>query len=253
MESNDASHRLVELIRKPGAFEAFACLLHREIMREGGFISVAKWKGFLTDDPERLLDSEIALISGALMQNPSFSANVDWDQVISSCENIEDTLRELHDELNEPLVNDLFSSIGGSNYKSSKLDTTNDIGLAAREPIFYSSQSALGRQFMVLAKEKYQKDSEWLLKNLGINIDEIINIAEIISEFVFQNVEKDISVDKICKENFERISKSRIFTIENISNLVGNYDKTKKFLEIFSSNKSDFIGKKIGMTSLDSL
>ena len=58
------------------------------------------------------------------------------------------------------------------------------IGLFAREAIYYGAEALYIHQLVNFSRIRYVEDNEWLLQNMGISIDSMLNIASFIVEYI---------------------------------------------------------------------
>ena len=63
-------------------------------------------------------------------------------------------------------------------------ESEDSLGLFAREAIYYGAEALYLHQLVNFSRIRYMKDDEWLLQNMGISIDTMLDIASYIAEYI---------------------------------------------------------------------
>ena len=87
-------------------------------------------------------------------------------------------LRELHDRV----IVDSVAKFDPTSHRFAESEDT--IGLFAREAIYYGAEALYLHQLVNFSRIRYMNDNEWLVQNIGISIDSMLNIASFIVEYV---------------------------------------------------------------------
>lgn len=171
---------LAALCVKPGYVHAIAYFCFRDnfILYADKMMEVDMQK-MLT--PSRLIRPEINTLIGLMVK-----ADIDWtlpapqtlQEYIDASEKL---LAELHHSMSGAMLVGLTKeAMAAGNFDPFSR------GLALREPIFYSGESAYNFQYLDLAPRKYAADSAWLQAQFGFTIDDGCAVA-----FAVEHVQSD--------------------------------------------------------------
>lgn len=142
----------------------------------------------VVDDPEhrwstsRLNKPELMLLLGLAVQSESdrtYSMLGDASVFMSEADRL---LRELHDRIMADLKSALPANLREVH------DPLDVVGPMAREAIFYAAESFYPHQFPGFIRQRYRHDGGWLLRNKGMSIRPMIEIAEFISKWISQQM-----------------------------------------------------------------
>ena len=153
---------LRSLAQCEGALHEISNLIYRDHL-----VTVDRHEGHVVDDPEyrwstsKLNANEILLLLGLMVQSPA-DHTVSAQRVSNGFVAAVDLLlREFHDRVNTDAAL-VFDPTAGS------IDgQENSIGLFAREAIYYGGAGFYLHQFLKFSRQRYRKDTEWLLRNVG--------------------------------------------------------------------------------------
>ncbi len=152
------------------------------------YISFQSNVGKQKPEQEIIIETEVSILIGCMCKAP-----INWE--MPTPEKFQemitrslDLLSEVHDRLNEDALSQYMSSPKRDGYLKGS-------GEALREAVFYSSQSAYSFQYRDMATQRYEADSEWLLKNKGYRPKIVQKILRAIH---------DIQCDSL-KECFEKL------------------------------------------------
>ena len=164
-----------KLSQSDGALHGISRLVYRDL-----FVVVDRHEGCVVDKPERrwstskLNKNELFLLLGLMVQSPTdrtyIVPSVDDDFFASA--------DALFSELHERLMADAIFARHSASEES--VERSNLIGLLARESIYYGADSIYLHQLISFSQDRYRKDKEWLLRNVGISICSIIDITKFI-------------------------------------------------------------------------
>ena len=87
-------------------------------------------------------------------------------------------LRELHDRV----IVDSVSKFDPTSHRFAESEDA--IGLFAREAIYYGAEALYLHQLVNFSRIRYMKDNEWIVQNIGISIDSMLDIASFIVDYV---------------------------------------------------------------------
>ena len=154
----------------------------------------------------------------------------------------------LFHEFHDRVIKDFASTI--------RLDTENfveredSIGLFAREAIYYGAEGFYIHQFLNFSHKRYKDDEEWLLQNVGLSVEHMLNIARFILDHINTNITKLVHLRErghqfsnadlttsllIAKEDLRKQfgAKCDVFFVKFVSPIVGI---NKVFTDPFSVN-----------------
>lgn len=136
----------------------------------------------VVDDPEhrwstsRLNKPELMLLLGLAVQSESDQTHTVIGDASVFMSEADLLLRELHDRVMIDVKSELPANL---------LEVENPldvVGPMAREAIYYAAESFYLHQFPPFIRQRYRRDGDWLLRNKGISILPLIEIARFISD-----------------------------------------------------------------------
>ena len=217
---------LRSLAQSEGALHEISSLIYRD-----HFVTVDRHDGRVVDDPEyrwstsKLNANEILLLLGLMVQSPAehtFSVQPVGDRFVAGVDSL---LHEFHGRVAEEAASTFHPTT------NSMIEQENSIGLSAREAIYYGAAGFYLHQFLKFGRRRYRKDTEWLLRNVGISIRPMLEIAK----FILDRINAQMTVVGHLRENGQDFSKGEL----TASLLIAKEDVRKKF-----GGKSDaFFGK----------
>ena len=95
------------------------------------------------------------------------------------------------------------------------------IGLFVREAIYYEAAGFYLHQFLKFSRQRYRKDTEWLLQNVGISIRPTLEIAK----FILDRINAQMTAVGHLRENDRDFGKGELTD----SLLIAKEDVRKKF------------------------
>ena len=158
-----------------GALHEISSLIYRD-----HFVTVDRHEGRVVDDPEyrwstsKLNANEILLLLGLMVQSSAehtFAAQRVGDRFVSAADSL---LLEFHGRVMAD------AAIAFDPTADSVDGKQNSIGLLAREAIYYGAAGFYLHQFLKFSRQRYRNDTEWLLRNVGISIRPMLEIAKFI-------------------------------------------------------------------------
>ncbi|MCE2748032.1 MAG: NERD domain-containing protein [Rhodobacter sp.] len=142
----------------------------------------------VVDDPEhrwspsRLNKPELMLLLGLAVQSGSDRTHTVLGDTSIFMSDADRLLRELHDRV----MVDVKSALPAHNHEvENPLDV---VGPVAREAIYYAAESFYLHQFPPFIRQRYRRDGDWLLRNKGISILPMIEIAKFISDRITRQI-----------------------------------------------------------------
>ena len=132
---------------------------------------------------ERLCRNEISVLLGLMVKGNSYLDSVDPQTLSEMIEHSEKLLLELHHTMNNA-----FRPIFMEALKGGPSANPFRSGIAQREPIFYSGESAYDFQFIEFALEKYRKDTNWFIANKRYSVQEAVQILKAVATFQNRHV-----------------------------------------------------------------
>ncbi len=209
-----------------GALHEISNLIYRD-----HFVTVDRHDGRVVDDPEyrwstsKLNANEILLLLGLMVQSPSehtFSAQRVGDGFVVGADFL---LHEFHGRVMADAALTFDPTAGSIDGQE------NSIGLFAREAIYYGAAGFYLHQFLKFGRRRYRNDTEWLLRNVGISIRPMLEIAK----FILDRINDQMTVVGHLRSNGRDFSNGEL----TASLLIPKEDVRKKF-----GSKSDaFFGK----------
>lgn len=164
------------LTHSDGALHALSSIIYRDWV-----LAIDTQDGKVLADPEerwstnKLNNNELMLLFGTLVQSPTDRTHCilpDRDTFVQSADKL---LREFHDAL-------MTDCALGPGLSTEHLETPRGLSAMAREAIYYGPDSFFLSQFEKFAHHRYKEDGTWLLRNAGISIRPMLEIARYISK-----------------------------------------------------------------------
>ena len=222
---------LRSLCHQPGFFHAISRIIFRD------FFSKVDQQGVVTFDTERysrarIIHNELMLLVGLAIQSKSpdtYSQIGNTEELVAKADKL---LEELHSVLEAPMHTHLDELLREGESKTS-------FGDIAREAIFYGAQSAFNSQYRDMARKRYREDTEWLLRNRGISIRPIIEIAKYIEDHVNNHITfvMDQNDYQTAKIPTAEISNALLVSKDGLIKKFG--DKARAFIALFSTSATD--------------
>lgn len=162
------------LAHERGALHCLSYMIYRDWM-----VSVDTHNARVADQPEhrwsteRLNRNELTLLLGLIVQSSSPAIYTELPSDLSFVERSDQLLREFHDNLS------ISAYSFGPGGPQDPIERLSDI---AREAIYYGAESFYVHQYEYFARQRYRADGEWLLRNAGISIRPMLDIARYLLE-----------------------------------------------------------------------
>ena len=207
---------LRSLAQCEGALHEISSLIYRD-----HFVTVDRHDGRVVDDPEyrwstsKLNANEILLLLGLMVQSSAehtFSARRVGDGFVAGSDSL---LHEFHGRV-------IADSALTFDPTADSIDAQeNSLGLFAREAIYYGAAGFYLHQFLKFSRQRYRNDTEWLLRNVGISIRPMLEIAK----FILDRINAQMTAVGNLRENDRDFSKGELTD----SLLIAKEDVRKKF------------------------
>lgn len=168
---------LEALCCSPGYAHALAALIFRDSFIKIGDKLEAKDLAYMSA-PERLCGTETSVLLGLMVKGQSYLIMVEQNIVSDMIKRTEELLSELHETMNVA-----FQPIFMQSMKKDSSANPFKSGVAQRESIFYSAESAYDFQFRDFVLDKYRDDNEWFLANRGYSIQDAVRVLKAITAF----------------------------------------------------------------------
>lgn len=183
---------------------------------------------------ERLIRSEISTLLGFVLKK-DIDYNIPSPQVLQVyIEKTDKLLKELHEAINAP-AQEIFLDI----LQNKKDENPFTRGELLKEAIFYSAESAYDFQYLDLCVQKYENDNQWIKKNKGFNVEDIVLVIQAITDTQLEKANK-------FKEILLTVHPSKWTTLEIFEfNIAEICDKTS-FSDTFIVNILDSFTSKTG-------
>lgn len=165
------------LAQSTGALHGISKIIYRDWVQ-----TVDLKEGVIVDPPHKrwstakLNTNELLLLLGLLVQSTTRRAYDIIPSQRSFLENADSLLMELHDKISAAAASVLDPS------SRKFLDKPDALGMFAREAIYYGPASFYLHQFGKFARYRYRMDQPWLLRNAGLSIRPMIDIADFICQ-----------------------------------------------------------------------
>jgi hypothetical protein len=133
---------------------------------------------------ERLLRSEINLLTGLLVKSPidfQRPSNVDLQELIDRSEAL---LAELHSLLQQPMMQ-IIGDLARGEAEENPLSR----GSALREAISYSGEAAYVFQYRDFASQRYGNDEQWFRDNVGFLPDHMRKVLKVLADLQVEKIE----------------------------------------------------------------
>ncbi len=163
------------LAQSDGALHSISSIIYRDWV-----LTVDMEEGKVVDDAEqrwsttKLNKNELLLLVGLTVQSRSprtFSVLPHGEDFLAKADRL---LREFHDIL----LMDLSSQFDVG--KAEFAEGPEALSAVAREAIYYGAESFYLHQFMQFSRHRYRQDVDWLLRNVGLSIRPMLDVASFI-------------------------------------------------------------------------
>lgn len=171
----DIFEDLCALAQSDGALHEISSLIYRDI-----FVTVDRRDGHVIDHPDqrwstsKLNKNEVLLLLGLMVQTPTDHTYTTQAKNDGFAARADALFQEFHDRM----AGDLTSTFNPKTHQFAEKE--NPIGLFAREAIYYGADGFYLHQFLNFSQERYQEDAMWLTQNIGLTIDQMLDIAKYI-------------------------------------------------------------------------
>jgi SEC-C motif/Nuclease-related domain len=239
-KESDIFSELAKICASPGYVHAIACLCYKnDIIRYGDTLTPEDMLQQFSRDI--LVRTEISTLVG-LACKKQLNIDLPSPEVIQRyIDETDSLLKEIHQSMGAP-IEYIFdpNKVGDQNFNPFR------DGSVLREPIFYSGESAYHFQYRDLSKIKYEKDSDWFLRNKGFSIQQVIDVVTSI-----QSLQND-KANNVLQELFDKdpsewtVLSAYKFTAEEVSDISNiEIDTVRLVIESFVAS--------IGMDKFNSL
>ena len=163
------------LAQSDGALHEISALIFRD-----HFVTVDRYDGRVIDEPEyrwstsKLNKNEVLLLLGLMIQSPTERTY----SVQSTHEGFAPRADALFREFHDRVLADLASTFDREARRF--VQREDFIGLSAREAIYYGADGLYLHQLGNFSRQRYREDEEWLVRNIGISIRAMLDIARFI-------------------------------------------------------------------------
>ena len=189
------------LAQSDGAIHEISSLIYRD-----HFVTVDRHDARVIDDPEhrwstsKLNANEILLLLGLMVQSPAESTSA----VQSADDDFATRADSLLHEFHVRVAADAASTFDVTT--NSIVEQEHSIGLVAREAIYYGAAGFYLHQFLKFSRKRYREDTEWLLRNVGISIRPMLDIAK----FILDRINTKMTAVGYLREKGRNFSKREL-------------------------------------------
>ena len=169
-----------------GYAHALAYICFRDNFIKVGDKLEAKDLASMSSD-ERLCRTETSVLIGLMVKGKSYLDMVEPKNLSDMVERSDKLLAELHETMNQA-----FQPIFMEAIKEGSITNPFKSGIAQRESIFYSAESAYEFQFKDFAQDKYRDDNDWFITNKGYSIKDAVQVLGAISVFQSRHLIKSL-------------------------------------------------------------
>lgn len=162
---------------------------------------------------DRLLRTEISTLIGLACKDKFNTEIPSPEKMQHYLEETERALEELHHSMT-PDVSRMFKL--NDNKELDKTYNPFTQGQFLREPIFYGGESAYHFQYRDLSKIKYKADEDWIIKNKGYSLDELLTIIDSITSLQLKKINNILPQILQKKHNEWTVLDAYIFTVGEI-------------------------------------
>lgn len=220
--------KLEALTRERGFIYNLAFILMRDMFFDPSKAADIDWH-------DHLSFQELTFLVGLLVKH---EINFEIPTQEESSKQFEQTyslFKELHQKHTNRIAKKVTDDIANKEANETAPDNHREIFGSAdsiTEAIFYSGSGAYDFQYLDFAIKKYQKDSDWLMKNKGLEIPSATEIAGFLKKF---NEQKYMARPHMDSEDFSGLCQAALsvscFTLEDIK---GYGKNVEPFLGAFS-------------------
>ena len=186
------------LAQSKGALHEISSLIFRDL-----FLMVDLHGGGVLNPPEdrwslsKLNKNEFLLLLGLMVQSPNESNLASDSEAEGFAERADSLFLEFHKRM---MLDRLQTYDQESDQFTERPDS---VGLMGREAIYYAADSFYLHQFVNFSGQRYRKDEEWLRRNVGMSINEMLDIAR----FIIDLINKQMTSVEHLRERGHQLSK----------------------------------------------
>lgn len=227
---NEKFIKLEELCSQAGFIHAFSYLCQRDctIGFQGEFQGGDLHHLYT---PERLIKTELSTLHGLLLKSGYDNSIIDSDRLKYLADRSEILLGEIHESMQARMMGQFTPQ----NMKKNESDFFSSPDFI-REYIFYSAEQAFEFQFAGFSVERYEKDAQWLLDNVGFDMKEAhiiyLAITKILNGALQALIDK--GEEKLEVKSYLERNEIPIDVLSQITNFTE--EKIASFLSAFSTN-----------------
>ena len=230
---------LRQLAQSPGFIHALAVLTFRSnvITTSDEFTKEDFLKIY---EPQNLIRTETNLLSGLMLTGRVDRSLPDPDKTQSYIDQAIELLEELHQSVLAPGHEIFFEALKRHAEGEEAVPNPMGSGVMLREAIFYGGESAFPFQFEAMARERYQPDRQWLLDNMGFDINEAANTLKAVRDTIQRKYTTHF--DEMLKQPPTSWSLLPIFTFTLDEVATGSclpLEKVTRIIDAFSVEEAD--------------
>ncbi|WP_373543973.1 SEC-C metal-binding domain-containing protein [Chamaesiphon sp.] len=169
--------------------------------------------------PERLVRTEISTLVGLMFKQEIDFSIPDPEIFQGYIDSTKTLLEEIHHSMMAPVIENIIKNRDPQE-KTSLLSS----GLALREPIFYSGESAYYFQYRDFLIKKYGQDSDWFVKNKGYSIEQACLVIKAIENLHTYNLNQILSTFDKQDPSKWTVLPAFVFTVNEIATELGIRD-----------------------------
>ncbi len=160
------------LVQSDGALHEISSLIYRDHL-----VAVDPREGHVIDEPEsrwstlKLNKNEVLLLLGLMVQSQTERTYEVQSAREGFAARADVLLREFHDRVLADFTSTVDRSTGHF------VEPEDSIGLYGREAIYYGPEGLYLHQLLNFSRQRYGDDEDWLLRNVGISVGPILDIA----------------------------------------------------------------------------
>lgn len=203
-----------------GYAHALAHLCFRDNFIKVGDKLEAKDLACMSSD-ERLCRTETSVLIGLMVKGKSYLDMVEPKTLSEMIQRSDELLAELHETMNQA-----FQPIFMESIKEGSIINPFKSGIAQRESIFYSAESAYEFQFRDFVLDKYRDDNDWFITNKDYSIKDAVQILEGISAFQSRHLIKSLDDMRLIPMDKWTILPGFMFSVDDIVKQSGLKEKT---------------------------
>lgn len=225
---DDIIKQLENLVANPDFLVSFCFMIVNDFYYNPDKVLDINWRA-------RLSFQEANYLLGLLLKQKQVVVNYpEIAQIKKLANKIKKLLQDLHNSYSDTFIDSFVEQIKeqetqkGTNASIDKMNSIFSQGDLAIENMFYGDSGGYDFQFWELSVPKYKKDSDWIRNNLGLSMEDLVDISKKLKELPSKKLQSDI------RDPVHVLS----FSTKELEDICGK-DKAAAFIKCFVATSND--------------